>query len=507
MLCIILVVAVRRSGATCEPCPPGYSNETFSGSGLQNGKCNQCLFGFYNEHEGAKTCTQCPAGKTTLANGKPKNGSPSASDCAVLPKPETLKCTAGQFPDPLTTSCVACPNGLWRGALCNNVLVWGESSCCSCPKGTTTLNSGAMSALMCVSIAGPTTAPTQSPTKINCPLGQGPTPVGSSGALACLPCDFGTYGRLDDKLRQNVCTPCPSGMTTKTNGATAEEQCDVEDCPPGKTMVRSQVDIDTQGSNKEPDNSAKANAMMYGGVGVALAALIVAGILGYHCYYKGKKKAELELQQNQQWEDGGGGGWGEEGGRGGGGGDACEYYDNAEGGGHGYDDGYDDNATVDGDGGRGGRGGQGDIGRPVAQREEWEEDAQFAARKPEPKRVSVLSPVHPRSADDEAIAAAARRMTQRLGQVGAPRKNSLATPSSAVLGTQSYQVPSEAQVAAAAMAKRMSQAQSNPSLAAAATAARAKKDSDDALPPAPAAKASPPKRPSLAPGKRLPAGN
>ena len=119
---------------------------------------------------------------------------------------------------------------------------------------------------------------------------------------------------------------------------------------------------------------------------------------------------------------------------------------------------------------------------------------------PQPPRSPSSPGANKFAMGEDQVAAAARRMSQRLG-VGAPKKNSLASPSSAVVGNAAP-LPPGAAAAVAAAARRMSTAQTGALTAgaAAAAAARAQKDADDAAVLAPPG-GSP--RRSLAAGRKL----
>jgi len=526
LVCLSAFYVSLSAGTTCTPCPAGSSTlyeGQLEGKKItqQNGKCNSCPWGTYSSAQGSETCTPCPSGTSTFASktgGGLVWGAKSKDSC--ISEPPAITCPAGQFPVLTTGICKPCPVGTWAGPGCkNNPPAWGEAACCSCPAGQTTIQAGATTALSCG--LRPTMSPTAPPTAAQCPLGQEPNPSTDSFIVAtkpCTPCDFGSYGRLDKFKSINVCTPCPAGFTTLTNGVTDVNQCIVADCPYGSTMNRGGSNGGSSSSSGGTNQTVSDQQMLYVGLGVGLISLMLTAGLAYHCYHQGMKKKEKEMEEQEM-------GWDHEQG---------DYHD--------YDDdhGEDGEGHYDDDGEGGGGGGGHWDGHSDAGSEAWEKDAAFSkSQKHYPgggggvppqhiKRLSVhpahnydqddahgINPMYSRRqssarsshgppgslaltaeqrAEADQVAAAARRMSQKLmgvqGNVNPARKASLLQLSPAI--QQAQQVPDEAKTAMAAAAKRMSQAQSPALTAAAAAATRA------------SSSPSPPKRPSLAAGRKLP---
>eukprot|EP00698_Gefionella_okellyi_P007559 TRINITY_DN1855_c0_g1_i3.p1 TRINITY_DN1855_c0_g1~~TRINITY_DN1855_c0_g1_i3.p1 ORF type:complete len:3930 (+),score=866.22 TRINITY_DN1855_c0_g1_i3:1305-13094(+) len=124
--------------------------------------CSQCAEGTYSPHEGATTCTSCPAGSWS----------------------STVEGTT-------IDDCTACGQGYWSD-------VQGATSadtCYACPVGTYSEASTASSNATCVLCAAGSYAASEAQNGCQqCPRGTYSTIIGGSSADSCLTCPDGTWG-------------------------------------------------------------------------------------------------------------------------------------------------------------------------------------------------------------------------------------------------------------------------------------------------------------------------
>lgn len=272
---IIFTLLVVNYAQECKPCEKGTSTEYNRLDDLgqlikvQKQECVKCDPLSYSASEGATSCTQCPSGKSTR-----EYGSKSKDNCKGIGD----LCQPGYFStDGSSARCEMCPKGTWKSSQCADIL-----TCCRCVSGTTT-SSGSTSISDCGVF--PTSAPSPFPLPLNCPKGKEQL-LGS-----CQPCDFGTYGRWDEKKKIHVCTPCPDGFTTGISGALTKDDCSVKVvCSPGHYLLTSDEPggDDTSGDAAEkkeedaPKKNSKTIAIIAGSVIAVVMSIIIAAAV--YCY-------------------------------------------------------------------------------------------------------------------------------------------------------------------------------------------------------------------------------
>ncbi|XP_059141386.1 proprotein convertase subtilisin/kexin type 5-like [Physella acuta] len=193
----------------CLHCDGGYTTYTLGsihkedcqlncsvGQGLYNGTCRNCSIGFYNDKQdpSVRDCKQCPPSFITETEG-----ATSVSMCTIV------NCDKlGQYRDVATNTCVDCPVGTFQDLI-------RQTSCKTCPGGTTTQFTGSVSQTDC---------------KKDCPAGQ----QLNEALNICQPCERGFYRPKSSW----TCLPCGTDLTTPNPGATSQADCHVPTCVAGK---------------------------------------------------------------------------------------------------------------------------------------------------------------------------------------------------------------------------------------------------------------------------------
>ncbi|KAK3591334.1 hypothetical protein CHS0354_028441 [Potamilus streckersoni] len=199
------------------------------------GNCQTCPIGTYQPSSGQSSCISCPTGTITLQTGSIsssqcvascnsgffRNASGICQSCPVgtyQPSTEQTSCiscptgtTTNQVASISQTQCVGlCPAGFFLHALgfCQACALGtyqpssGQTSCISCQTGTITLQTASVSSAQCVAI---------------CSSGFFRTTGGS-----CQVCPIGTY---QPSTEQTSCISCPSGTSTNQIASTSQSQC------------------------------------------------------------------------------------------------------------------------------------------------------------------------------------------------------------------------------------------------------------------------------------------
>ena len=192
------------------PCTACSSGEGFSASTCSCSACSQgsapnaldvcapCAAGTFASSVGSASCTQCPAGISTL-----QPGSTSVAACAV--------CAPGYYGTVTSsgtanaTGCLACPGGTFSSV--------NAQSCSSCLAGT--FSSAAASS--CSSCAGGTYSAARA---WNCSVCLGGT-FSSAGAPSCSSCLAGTYSAAG----ASKCSSCAPSTYSPSAGATSCTAC------------------------------------------------------------------------------------------------------------------------------------------------------------------------------------------------------------------------------------------------------------------------------------------
>ncbi|XP_060063970.1 uncharacterized protein LOC132544399 [Ylistrum balloti] len=186
--------------AQCQPCPlqtitsPGQistsiifcfiANCTVPGEyrNPDENLCQPCPRGQYQDQKWQDSCEQCPENYTTFSVG-----AVSRDQCHMA-------CDSGY--EEVNATCVACAVGTFRN---QQDTQW----CRNCSVGWTTTSTATTEADQCVP---------------NCTRGQYYSEVNGQ----CELCDRGTYQM---ELYQRQCSPCGQGTDTRTDGATARDEC------------------------------------------------------------------------------------------------------------------------------------------------------------------------------------------------------------------------------------------------------------------------------------------
>ncbi|XP_012942656.1 uncharacterized protein LOC101855048 [Aplysia californica] len=172
-------------GANCVTCGPGsYYSE--------NATCELCERGSYTSGPNETSCTKCSDSKTTL-----QAGSNSDADCVE-------NCSLGSFYNVTSGSCQQCFRNFYQDES-------GRQYCHPCPVSHGTEQGGANSSSLCVSFCDPGFE------------------IEASGCVEC------ERGYFREGVIQDQCKKCPdSNFTTRGNGSTSQDDCNIPVCPPGQ---------------------------------------------------------------------------------------------------------------------------------------------------------------------------------------------------------------------------------------------------------------------------------
>ncbi|GFO38966.1 signal peptide, cub and egf-like domain-containing protein 1, partial [Plakobranchus ocellatus] len=197
---------------SCLSCPAGYTTfaqgttadsscflDCSAGTYLStaSASCIPCERGFYRDKSSPTqiTCVQCPEEFITSTAS-----SVSASDCNIR------NCTTpGEFRNPQTNLCVACPIGTY------NSEKW-QDSCTDCPSGLTTNITGRSVQADCYR---------------DCPSGQ----QLDDNTGQCRDCGLGFYR---DSALTWTCQACPQDLTTARVTSTSVSDCSISSCSSGR---------------------------------------------------------------------------------------------------------------------------------------------------------------------------------------------------------------------------------------------------------------------------------
>ena len=200
-------------------CEPGYE-PSYSGT-----TCEICEKGYYSNS--GQYCSSCPTGSSTVGKG-----AISEAECTVCLNGYHMVegvcqpyCNAGYYWD--GEICQACAAGHYS--------LQGSTSCSACAAGRYQPNPGQSSCLSCPT--GSTTEGTGSTTIESCNICQSgyimqdgvctPCPAGSYAAFGDTSCTLCPVGKYQGYTGSSSCYSCPKGRTTLTEGATSCV-CDTE---------------------------------------------------------------------------------------------------------------------------------------------------------------------------------------------------------------------------------------------------------------------------------------
>ncbi|XP_033104655.1 sushi, von Willebrand factor type A, EGF and pentraxin domain-containing protein 1-like [Anneissia japonica] len=175
---------VLQKGTKCVNCPVGtYYN-------LDSDTCMTCTAGMYQDEESQTECKHCEEGTWTVGNNA-KN----FTSCKEICEPGTYSATG-------LATCKSCPIGMYQDER-------RQSSCNSCPNGTTTWTFGTKRVEDC----------------------QGTCLPGTFSVTGILPCDPCPVGYYQNGRQQRQCILCEGSLTTYYEGSTSRSQCvDIDAC-------------------------------------------------------------------------------------------------------------------------------------------------------------------------------------------------------------------------------------------------------------------------------------
>lgn len=153
-----------------------------------------CEQGFYNPGRNQRRCTRCPGGLTTAAEG------------AV----HLMECGAPPGYMYVVGKAMACAKGTYKSEI-------GNTDCTQCPQGITTATVACESPSSCSYIMA----------------GYAIKADAVLGLTAASPCPADTYRSEEhqfDGTTAVICTPCPGGSRTMSEGSTSQDSCMA---PPG----------------------------------------------------------------------------------------------------------------------------------------------------------------------------------------------------------------------------------------------------------------------------------
>ncbi|KAK7506491.1 hypothetical protein BaRGS_00001966, partial [Batillaria attramentaria] len=217
----------------CEACPDGNTTTQtgstafsdcvrfcVSGYEVASDQCVACSVGFYKDNsvDPLSMCQSCPPGYLTAGNA-----STALTDCSIR------NCSAGFFIQSDlqgVETCAQCPIGKFQP-------LPYQTSCPSCPGGTTTRLPGADSQDLCEAF---------------CVSGE------ELVNGVCTECPQGYY--KDNTVdRFGTCTPCPVDFITDGTGATSQSSCNIRNCSAGSYRdVVSNTCIPCGMDTYQPDN-------------------------------------------------------------------------------------------------------------------------------------------------------------------------------------------------------------------------------------------------------------
>ncbi|KAK3579234.1 hypothetical protein CHS0354_033305 [Potamilus streckersoni] len=199
---------------SCIQCQSGYSTSTTGSTSVtqcnrycppgtelinNTSQCSTCQIGFYKESVFSTVCNKCMDGFITE-----NTGSTSVLSCNIV------ACEAGSYRDVTTNTCQLCPIGEYQDSKY-------QTSCkpCGAPASIflwQTNRTGSTSLSECI---------------YHCPSGYELRQDGK-----CYICPVGQY---KDNIMNilSTCTVCPDGKVTPGEGAIAQSQCSIRDCPAG----------------------------------------------------------------------------------------------------------------------------------------------------------------------------------------------------------------------------------------------------------------------------------